>query len=63
MHFEQGDITKLDWSDADVIFANSTCYDAELMASLALVADRLKVGSFSITFTRQLPSAKWTVRS
>lgn len=61
VHFEQGDITKLDWSDADVIFANSTCFDADLMAAIAIVADRMRVGSFCVTFTRQLPSAKWSV--
>ena len=27
----QGDITKFNWSEADFVLANSTCFDIELM--------------------------------
>jgi hypothetical protein len=50
-----------DWSDADVVFANSTCFDEEAMFKLAVMADRCRVGAFFITFTRKLPSRKWKV--
>ena len=36
-----GDFTKLrtkDWRDADVVFANSTCYDEGLMHKIAHLA-------------------------
>jgi len=59
--FVLGDARKLDWSDADVIFMNSTCYDETLMLELATVADRVKKDAFCITFTRRLPSARWIV--
>lgn len=34
------DITVLDWSDANLIFANSTCYDATLMGAIAECASK-----------------------
>ena len=59
--FVLGDARKLDWSGADCLFMNSTCFDEPLMLELAAVADNMKVGSFAITFTKRLPSAKWQV--
>jgi hypothetical protein len=57
-----GDATTIDWADGmDVFFMNSTCFDEGLMQKLAVVADRMAVGSFGITFTKRLPSAKWKV--
>jgi len=61
IRFECGDATVADWSDGDVVFANSTCFDEWLMAKLATTADRMAVGSFFVTFTKRLPSAKWEV--
>lgn len=61
IEFVMGNITKWDWSDGDVVFANSTCFDESLMRELALTADRMKVGSFFISFTKRLPSAKWLI--
>ena len=49
------------WRDADCLFMNSTCYDEPLMLELAAVADHMQVGSFALTFTKRLPSAKWQV--
>jgi len=56
-----GDILQVDWSDADVCFANSTCFDDKLMEGLAERANLCKPGTFFITFTRRLPSEKWEV--
>ena len=42
--FFHGDFLNLDfkdWRDADVVFANSTCYDDELMEKIAAIAGRL----------------------
>ena len=36
IEFIQGDILEVDWSDGDVVFANSTCFDRELMERLAI---------------------------
>jgi hypothetical protein len=42
--FIQGDFTNLDikdWRDADVVFANSTCYDDEMMDKISRIARKL----------------------
>lgn len=59
--FIEGDITKLEWHDADVVFINATCFDDALMKSLASTADDMAVGSFLITTTKKIPSGKWKV--
>eukprot|EP00968_Pinguiococcus_pyrenoidosus_P027108 scaffold7352_cov254-Pinguiococcus_pyrenoidosus.AAC.34 len=41
-----------DWSDGDVVFANSTCYDEDLMLKLTAQASALKPGAYVITFTK-----------
>lgn len=61
MELLRGDATKMDWSDADVWFANATMFDAPLMAALCKVADRMRVGAFAITTTEWLVSPKWEV--
>lgn len=45
-----------DWSDGDVIFANSTCFEDKLMAAMGKQAEKLKPGAFFITFTKGLGS-------
>ena len=59
--FVLGDARKVEWSGADCLFMNSTCFDEPLMVELASVADNMRVGSFAVTFTKRLPSAKWLV--
>jgi len=51
-----GSFLDYDWTDGDVIFANSTCYDETLMSQLAEMAKRLKPGSIFVTFTKGLNS-------
>lgn len=46
----------VDWSDGDIVFANSTCFEDDLMASMAKQAEKLKPGSVFITFTKGLGS-------
>ncbi|KAJ1402041.1 hypothetical protein B484DRAFT_457862 [Ochromonadaceae sp. CCMP2298] len=44
----QGDFTKTrtkDWRDADIVFANSTCYDEQLMARMSSVASEYSCNS------------------
>lgn len=47
-----------DWSDASVVFANSTCFDLDLMTKIAARCERLREGAFVITLTKQLHSGK-----
>jgi hypothetical protein len=50
-----------DWRDADVVFANSTCYEPALMSGIARLATGMKKGSFFITLTKRLPCQDFTV--
>jgi hypothetical protein len=50
------DVLKHDWTDATVVFANSTCFNADFMAKIAEKAMLLKTGTFFITFTKALPN-------
>jgi hypothetical protein len=46
----RGDVLELDWSDVDVAFACSTCFDAELMARISQRAEALRPGSVVVTY-------------
>ena len=48
-------------SDGTLGFANSTCFDENLMIQIAAKADKMKGGSFFITVTKRLPSLSWEV--
>ena len=61
VNFFLGDITVEDWSNATLCFANSTCFDDDLMRALADKADLMAQGTFFITFTKRLPSEAWEV--
>ena len=49
------------WSDADLVFANSTCFPDELIADIAEKCISLAVGSRVITFTTSLRSEYFKV--
>lgn len=51
-----GSLLDVDWSDGDVVFANSTCFDDQLMDSISRQAEALRPGSIMITFTKSLSS-------
>eukprot|EP00607_Mallomonas_marina_P010650 CAMPEP_0182422536 /NCGR_PEP_ID=MMETSP1167-20130531/8274_1 /TAXON_ID=2988 /ORGANISM="Mallomonas Sp, Strain CCMP3275" /LENGTH=251 /DNA_ID=CAMNT_0024600695 /DNA_START=147 /DNA_END=899 /DNA_ORIENTATION=+ len=44
------------WSDADLVFANSTCFDAALMCKLATCAENMRQGALFVTTTKKLPT-------
>ena len=48
------DMRAKDWRDADLVFANSTCYDDALMAKIADLALGMRKGSFFVSFTKRL---------
>ncbi len=51
MSFIHGDATALEWTDADVVFMNSTCFEDQLFSQLTSRAMNLKPNSFVITCT------------
>jgi hypothetical protein len=56
--FVRGDAAALEWpTETRVVFANSTCFDAVLMANIAKRAVRLQPGAVVVTTTRPLPYA------
>mmetsp|Transcript_22134 Transcript_22134/g.43586 ORF Transcript_22134/g.43586 Transcript_22134/m.43586 type:complete len:335 (+) Transcript_22134:86-1090(+) len=57
----EGSILEEDWSDGDVVFANSTCFDDNLMEAMARQASKLKPGAFFVTFTKGLNSPSFEV--
>ncbi len=57
IQFVNGDFTKTEVSDADIIYVASTCYEAKLMHKLAdFLAEQVKVGTRIITCTQSLPA-------
>ena len=54
IEFVLGDVLRVNWEDADVCFANSTCFSYELMRSIAEHARKMKKGSFFVTLTKEL---------
>ena len=54
-----GDIFVNGWNDASVIFANSTCFEQDM---IDLIADsEARVGTWAITLTKCFMSDKWKV--
>mmetsp|Transcript_39165 Transcript_39165/g.67719 ORF Transcript_39165/g.67719 Transcript_39165/m.67719 type:complete len:317 (-) Transcript_39165:408-1358(-) len=50
-----------DWTRADVVFANSTCFDAALMETISKLGEYLRPGARFITLTKKLTSDKFDV--
>jgi len=63
IRFVRGDATVLDeWTTCDVVFANSTCFDKELMARFARMAANMAPGTYFVTMTAPLPSTCFELR-
>lgn len=54
-------ILDYDWSDGDIVFANSTCFSDKLFDEVSQIACKLKAGTIMITFTRSLPLESFDV--
>ena len=50
------DFLKVDWSDGDVVFMNSTCFDSALIQKIETQALKLRKGARVITTTQKLTS-------
>jgi len=61
IHFHNSDFRLIDWSDADLVFANSTCFDEQLMTDLARQAERMRAGAIIMTLTKGLQSTHFQV--
>ena len=57
MRLEQGDFLAADWSDADIVYANATRYDQELMQAITTKAEGLKPGARFVITTNPLISS------
>ena len=49
--FIHGDFTVIDWADANIVFANATCFDDPLIEKLTTLAEKTRPGTFIITTT------------
>lgn len=48
------DLSILDWTDGDIVFANSTCYSDDMMQELYNLSKNMKLGSVFITLSQPL---------
>jgi hypothetical protein len=48
------DANVVDWTDGDVVYANSTCFDDSMMSELSTLGSRLRVGAYFITLSTPL---------
>jgi SAM-dependent methyltransferase len=53
----KGDMTLVDWSDADIVYTSSICFSEELIQSIAECAKRMKPGSRFMTL-KLLPNVE-----
>lgn len=56
IEYVHGDIVEKDFSEADVVYIASTCFDQEFMAVLAKKCETLKSGTKIATLTKELIS-------
>ena len=57
LHFHLGsifDLTVCDWTDGDIVFVNSTCFDVSMLLKVYNIAESLRVGAVMITLSRSL---------
>ena len=59
LEFLNSDFFKVNWADADFIFANSTCFDHEMMRKIG--EQPLKYGTIGVSFTKTIPGENWIV--
>jgi hypothetical protein len=51
------DLTILDWTKHDVVFANSTCFDEVLMEDIGTLASTMQQGSILVTMSKVVPAS------
>ena len=53
-----GDILKYDWTNASLIFVNSTCFSDEMVREVSEA--QVQVGTLAISLTKPLSATSWT---
>ena len=48
------DLSVCDWTDGDIVYVNSTCFDVSMMLKVHDIATHMKVGSIIITLSRSM---------
>jgi hypothetical protein len=62
VEFMQGDLFKVDWCNANLVFMAATCFDEGMMKSFACLAEsKLKPGSKIISVSQKIPSQRFRV--
>lgn len=61
--FIESDFLQIDWSNADCVFLNSTCYSPSLMQSISEQAERLRPGAIVVSLTKALTSPRFAILS
>lgn len=56
IHFIEGDITKENFSNGDIIFINATCFEENLFENISSKLHKLKSGSYVIMTTKKIES-------
>lgn len=59
IEFHCNDFFQYNWSDAGLVFANSTCFDHDMMRRIGSV--QLQNGTLGISFTKTIPGENWIV--
>ena len=54
---ERSDGEYIDWTNGDIVFANSTCFAFDLMQNVSKMAEQMKPGSMFISLTSSLSSS------
>jgi len=57
VRFEHGSFFDIDWSDASMIFANSTCFSSEMMRHLG--NSNVAPGTIALTLTKSFSPGVW----
>lgn len=47
------DLETMNWTDGDIVFVNSTCFDESLLLSIEKIALRMKEGSYIVVLSKQ----------
>ena len=53
-----GDMFAIEWHQADMVFANSTCFDITMMETIYQQSLKCKKGTFFVTMSKRLPHAE-----
>lgn len=57
------DVSTIDWTDGNIVFANSTCFDNSMMQTLLKISATMRIGSIFITLSQPLiPTAPVIVK-